>query len=616
MFKSKVVVFIGALTAIWSLASFDALAYDLPSNAPKKLQASGANYSGNSGINPYDRLNSVPADELFIADTGGELDQYLYRSSSPLKFNIPITRYFGETANGFLVYVQTLITNKVVTEKAKLTLQVCDVDDDYAGSDYIKEIDYIVVNGYQLDKTLSSGNGRWNSNTFDVPIEWLKFPASPGSGSTALTPAQNEIEILIGQGNSDLVWAVEVDWGILEVSGIRPVVFVHGLLGSASTWSFFSAQLDSYEIPYFLPGQGGANDPISETGCIEYNGTAINTVVNEVLKNFGVTKVNLVTHSKGGLDARSYLRRFDAGGKRTQSLIQLATPNHGSIPAPLGSALACAARNLRPSWILSNFNYYPMMDGSDVIFVPLYNYEAGAVPIVSFIGGSDEYVIPRRSATLPWAVTCEQKFHGFSSDLIDCPTFKVNLLDAFSDYVTLPNVQGVDRVFSGINHSGIHDNADVAVATIEKLKAIHKNSQSQSRFQQKLNTVHKQITTETITDQSATTSFPTTLLNRSDSIAPRVTHTRTITVDSSTQAVFLLTHAEGTELTLSLHDPRGLAYIPQTENYAEGFLAKRFVVTNPIQGQWRLRITSVSATEYGLLVTDRRQLYRNECRDG
>src|SRR5688572_24015097 len=61
-------------------------------------------YSGNSGMSPYTSLyQGRQRDEVFIADTGGELDQYLFVNSSPLIFRLPITRHYGEVdGSGYL----------------------------------------------------------------------------------------------------------------------------------------------------------------------------------------------------------------------------------------------------------------------------------------------------------------------------------------------------------------------------------------------------------------------------------------------------------------------------------------------------------------------------------
>ncbi len=87
-------------------------------------------------------------------------------------------------------------------------------------------------------------------------------------------------------------------------------------------------------------------------GSVTDNARVIKARILEVLRETGAEKVNIIAHSKGGLDARYMITHLDMGG-RVASLTTVATPHHGSktldrvlrIPRPLLKA-GCAATDL------------------------------------------------------------------------------------------------------------------------------------------------------------------------------------------------------------------------------------------------------------------------------
>jgi uncharacterized alpha/beta hydrolase family protein len=47
-----------------------------------------------------------------------------------------------------------------------------------------------------------------------------------------------------------------------------------------------------------------------ECGFVEEHAMELNNIVNRILHNMGSEKVNIVAHSKGGLDARWYIAHY------------------------------------------------------------------------------------------------------------------------------------------------------------------------------------------------------------------------------------------------------------------------------------------------------------------
>ncbi len=119
------------------------------------------------------------------------------------------------------------------------------------------------------------------------------------------------------------------------------VVFVHGLHGSAQSWwgtTGYSGVNDMYYIAY---GHGYRTAFVSlddETGgpasTMWVNGATLNRQLDVILKHFGVTSVNIIAHSKGGVDANSAVIHSGASSK-VQNIVTLGSPHHGSELADL-----------------------------------------------------------------------------------------------------------------------------------------------------------------------------------------------------------------------------------------------------------------------------------------
>ncbi len=275
---------------------------------------------GTMSYGPGDRV--ADADEEFVADSGYPLDYYLYRDQGPIIFNVPITRYFGPVdANGHLLHPANLKSNMV-----DLTLRVWDVDADYTGSDCYPEVDAVSINGYPLGN-LSGWNSQWSTVTFQVPVSELKFPTMAG---TQVVPANNTIRVDIDTMNSDFCWAVAVDWARLVVEGIRPAVLVHGFLSGAETW-------DAWTQPGGFAEQVGL--PVHAFSFGNNHGSWIEHLFEEqgqieaAKQRFGVDKLHIVGHSKGGIDSRAYLAFL--AGESVPNLVMLGTPNAGSPVADI-----------------------------------------------------------------------------------------------------------------------------------------------------------------------------------------------------------------------------------------------------------------------------------------
>ncbi len=269
--------------------------------------------SGHIGRSPFNPPEA--SDSTFVVDTGwsGLDTACTFRSGGPLVFQVQVDRAFASED------VQRLKEEGLISEYATLRMPAFDVDIDYGGSDYAPEADRVFFNGNLVpEEFLSGANGVWKLNAFQVPIEWVNFRSI---GSTV--PGRNEVRIDIDTANAEEVWCTSIDWAALSFSAVRPVVFAHGILSDSSVWnSIWVPELSNLGVPV----DAAINPSMGNLDSIQNNAGKIAAAVEAAKSQWGVDKVNLVTHSKGGLDARHFVETADS----VETLVQLGTPNGGS----------------------------------------------------------------------------------------------------------------------------------------------------------------------------------------------------------------------------------------------------------------------------------------------
>lgn len=105
-----------------------------------------------------------------------------------------------------------------------------------------------------------------------------------------------------------------------------PVVLVHGMMvKDFSFWPAFRGITDflrKQKITVYVSNQDGI-------GAVTTNAQQLKSEILEILQKENCEKVNLIAHSKGGVDARFMISRLDMQ-KHVASLTTLSTPHHGS----------------------------------------------------------------------------------------------------------------------------------------------------------------------------------------------------------------------------------------------------------------------------------------------
>jgi len=111
-----------------------------------------------------------------------------------------------------------------------------------------------------------------------------------------------------------------------------PLVFAHGIaLRDRRT-----TNVPWGRIPHVLR-ENGVEIYFGNTdawGSIESNAEMLKETVDKILKETGKEKVNIIAHSKGGLDSRYMIWKYDYGNK-VASLTTISTPHHGAVLADM-----------------------------------------------------------------------------------------------------------------------------------------------------------------------------------------------------------------------------------------------------------------------------------------
>jgi triacylglycerol lipase len=106
-----------------------------------------------------------------------------------------------------------------------------------------------------------------------------------------------------------------------------PIVLVHGIIvhdrgGIIKFWGRVPKRLKEKGVKVFL----GNTDA---WGGYESNAELLKAAIDKVLAETKSAKVNIIAHSKGGIDARYLIWKYDYGDK-VASLTTISTPHHGS----------------------------------------------------------------------------------------------------------------------------------------------------------------------------------------------------------------------------------------------------------------------------------------------
>src|ERR671911_1860023 len=122
-----------------------------------------------------------------------------------------------------------------------------------------------------------------------------------------------------------------------------PVLLIHGHMEDATVWNKWVDLLKNDGISAVYPITFKQSD--DECGSSAEHAKELSNIIGQIKKETGQNKVNIIGHSKGGLDARVYLAN---NTNDVANLIMIGTPNAGSPLAELSNMGAPAVYDLRP----------------------------------------------------------------------------------------------------------------------------------------------------------------------------------------------------------------------------------------------------------------------------
>lgn len=166
-----------------------------------------------------------------------------------------------------------------------------------------------------------------------------------------------------------------------------PVLLIHGYAEDAAIWKKWEELLKKDGIQFFTITFKDSDD---KCGSAEQHAKELEKRVQDIKQQSGAQKINIVGHSKGGLDARVFLDITDTTD--VANLLMIGTPNAGSPAAETNDACAPAIFDLRPganatrAEMNPNIKYYtitgdwlPAVQGNPAI--P--GHDDGLVPVES-----------------------------------------------------------------------------------------------------------------------------------------------------------------------------------------------------------------------------------------
>jgi triacylglycerol lipase len=128
---------------------------------------------------------------------------------------------------------------------------------------------------------------------------------------------------------------------------LNPILFVHGYQGSASNWNTMIERFEKDGYPKADLMAYSYNTNQSNKVDAE---TEVKSHVEQLLKNTGAEKVDIIAHSMGSLNTRWYIK-FDGGESKVDDWVSLGGPNHGTESANLCFSTSCTEMRIGSSFL-------------------------------------------------------------------------------------------------------------------------------------------------------------------------------------------------------------------------------------------------------------------------
>ncbi len=522
-------------------------------------------------------------DYTFVINSGTGLDTgCTFRNGGPLRITLPIGRVLGNLA--------ALKANGLVPVTVRVEFPAFDVDS--AGAPGLPpERDRVSVNGNVVPGEFTTGiNSVWVMQRFNIPIEWLNLPTEPASGGN-VTPTDNEIRIDIDTASgNDENWCTAVDWVTITIDNPippRPWIGAHGIFSEGSIWNgLWVPRIRALGIP----ADTGPN--MGRLDTIQNNAVKIGNAVSEARARWGVDRVNIVAHSKGGIDSRHFIEN----SKSVERLVQLGTPNAGSPLANVaqgGSLIFLGlAGNVAANGLAGGAGGYQLTTP----YMAVYNFFHGFNPKVSYV-----------------AIAGHQIPGSFTSDpggrALQAIVGEGDLIVPLSSVHALPyTINGTvtstfPPTFGPASHTGLHSNQVAFALASSQVKA--PGQRSPFATEGVLNLPGGRLTSTSVNAAALNTGTQHTKTVGGQLEQPQ-TASHVIPVDSGSTLAFTLLHTEG-ELGLKLTDPNGQVFDAATVvgnpkvsrqevETPAGFMEAYAFTGSFATGNWTASVTATNTT--------------------
>ena len=217
-----------------------------------------------------------------------------------------------------------------ITNKKEPAIWIDPVSTDNA----VKDISYLITpEDYSGHLTLEIFDESWNkiSGFSSTPVQGGKgsIPWDGKVDGNLVNPANNpyQIRLIITTSGSGGLESKYSEYQKVFVG--RPVLFVHGILSLAEDIEANQGFQDFRQNHYAVTVEYADGKPSTVLGNIPEFAENLETEVSNKLTRTGAEKVDIVSHSMGGLVSRFYIEK-QGGRKNVGKLIMIQTPNHGS----------------------------------------------------------------------------------------------------------------------------------------------------------------------------------------------------------------------------------------------------------------------------------------------
>ena len=141
---------------------------------------------------------------------------------------------------------------------------------------------------------------------------------------------------LIGMAAAGAICLAGTALSPAAASAQDPILFVHGYVESASLWNTMISRFEKDGYPKSYLRAYSYNTSQSN----KVDAELVKSEVEKLLKTTKASKVDIISHSMGGLNSRWYVK-FLGGESQVDDWVSLGGPNHGTETANFCFSTSC-----------------------------------------------------------------------------------------------------------------------------------------------------------------------------------------------------------------------------------------------------------------------------------